>query len=74
MGYYKRKLQTRAGEVKLKMPKLRRQTFETAIIERYRRRESSVCKAPEFLDTELHKIHAASAMAVWAARTWAGVA
>ena len=36
-GHYKRNLQTRAGEVKLKMPKLRRQTFETAIIERYRR-------------------------------------
>jgi hypothetical protein len=32
----------KAGEVRLKVPKLRRQTFETAIIERYRRRESSV--------------------------------
>jgi transposase-like protein len=31
--------------VKLKMPKLRRQTFETAIIERYRRREASVEEA-----------------------------
>jgi len=28
--------------VTLKMPKLRRQPFETAIIERYRRRESSI--------------------------------
>lgn len=44
-GYYARKLQTRVGEVKLRMPKLRRQTFETAIIERYRRRESSVEEA-----------------------------
>lgn len=35
----------KAGEVKLKVPKLRRQTFETAIIERYRRRESSVEEA-----------------------------
>jgi transposase-like protein len=35
-GSYERKLQTKAGEVNLKMPKLRRQTFETAIIERYR--------------------------------------
>jgi len=34
-----------AGEVNLKVPKLRRQTFETAIIERYRRRESSVEEA-----------------------------
>jgi transposase-like protein len=44
-GSYERKLQTKAGEVNLKMPKLRRQTFETAIIERYRRREASVEEA-----------------------------
>jgi len=41
-GSYERALHTKAGEVKLKVPKLRRQTFETVIIERYRRRESSV--------------------------------
>lgn len=41
-GSYERSLETRAGQVSLKIPKLRRQTFETAIIERYRRRESSV--------------------------------
>ena len=39
-GSYERTLHTSAGEVRLKVPKLRRQTFETAIIERYRRRES----------------------------------
>ncbi len=44
-GSYERTLQTGAGEVNLKVPKLRRQTFETAIIERYRRRESSVEEA-----------------------------
>jgi putative transposase len=44
-GSYGRPLHTVAGEVNLKVPKLRRQTFETAIIERYRRRESSVEKA-----------------------------
>ena len=44
-GSYERKLQTRAGNVTLKVPKLRRQTFETAIIERYRRREASVEEA-----------------------------
>jgi transposase-like protein len=44
-GSYERKLQTKAGPVRLKMPKLRQQTFETAIIERYRRRESSVEEA-----------------------------
>ena len=44
-GSYDRTLQTSAGEVNLKVPKLRRQTFETAMIERYRRRESSVEEA-----------------------------
>jgi len=44
-GTYSRKLQTQAGEVTLKVPKLRHQTFETAIIEGYRRRESSVEEA-----------------------------
>ncbi len=34
-----------AGEVTLKVPKLRRLAFETAIIERYRRREASVEEA-----------------------------
>ena len=37
-GSYERSLHTKAGDVKLKVPKLRQQTFETAIIERYRRR------------------------------------
>src|SRR6476661_1840574 len=44
-GHYERKLQTKAGEVRLKVPKLCNQAFETAIIERYRRRESSVEEA-----------------------------
>jgi len=44
-GSYERTLHTKAGDVNLKVPKLRRQTFETAIIERYRRRESSVEEA-----------------------------
>lgn len=44
-GSYDRSLHTKAGEVKLKVPKLRRQTFETAIIERYQRRETSVEEA-----------------------------
>ena len=39
-GHYERSLQTKAGEVRL-----RRQAFETAIIERYRRQESSVEEA-----------------------------
>ena len=44
-GHYTRKLLTGAGEVELEVPKLRTLTFETAIIERYRRRESSVEEA-----------------------------
>lgn len=44
-GHYKRKLHTRAGEVELKVPKLRTLPFETQIIKRYQRRESSVEEA-----------------------------
>jgi putative transposase len=44
-GHYERQLHTKAGEVTLKMPKLRSLPFETAIIERYRRRETSVEEA-----------------------------
>jgi transposase-like protein len=44
-GSYERQLHTKAGEVTLKVPKLRSLPFETAIIERYKRRESSVEEA-----------------------------
>lgn len=44
-GHYTRSFHTKAGPVELKVPKLRKATFETAIIERYRRRESSVEEA-----------------------------
>jgi putative transposase len=44
-GSYKRKLHTKAGEVELSVPKLRSLPFETQIIERYKRRESSVEEA-----------------------------
>lgn len=44
-GHYERNLTTGSGEVKLKVPKLKGVAFETAIIERYRRRESSVEEA-----------------------------
>ena len=44
-GHYKRKLLTKAGEVELKVPKLRTLPFESAIIERYKRREISVEEA-----------------------------
>ncbi len=44
-GHYERNFDTKAGRVKLKMPKLRKLTFETQIIERYKRREASVEEA-----------------------------
>jgi len=44
-GHYMRNLQTTSGDVTLKVPKLKGIPFETAIIERYRRRESSVEEA-----------------------------
>ncbi len=44
-GHDTRKLQTGVGQVELKVPRLRSLPFETQIIERYRRRESSVEEA-----------------------------
>ena len=41
-GHYGRKLVTTSGEVTVRMPKLKGMRFTTAIIERYRRRETSV--------------------------------
>lgn len=44
-GHRTRKLTTKAGEVTLQVPRLRNAPFETQIIERYRRRQSSVEEA-----------------------------
>lgn len=44
-GSYSRDLETKAGKVSLKVPRLRSLPFETQIIERYKRRESSVEEA-----------------------------
>ena len=44
-GHYDRNLPTISGDVTLHMPRLKGVSFETAIIERYRRRESSVEEA-----------------------------
>ena len=44
-GHYSRNLTTTSGDVKLNVPRLKGISFETAIIERYRRRESSVEEA-----------------------------
>lgn len=44
-GHYKRKLLIGTGEVELEIPKLRTLPFESAIIQRYQHRESSVEEA-----------------------------
>lgn len=44
-GHYQRNLTTTSGDVTLNIPKLKGVPFETAIIERYRRRECSVEEA-----------------------------
>ena len=44
-GHYERKLVTTSGEVVLDAPKLRGATFQTAVTERYRRRETGVEEA-----------------------------
>ena len=44
-GHYERNFTTTAGDVKLKVPKLKGIQFETAIIECYKRRECSVEEA-----------------------------
>ena len=41
-GHYERKLTAKAGRLELKVPKLKGTLFESAVIERYRRREQSV--------------------------------
>ena len=74
-GHYSRNLTTTSGDVTLKVPKLKGISFETAIIERYRRRESSVeealiemylavphskCRTASLLTGKTEKIEAAS--------------
>ena len=44
-GHYERDLTVKAGKVSLKVPKLKGAVFESAVIERYRRREESVEEA-----------------------------
>jgi putative transposase len=44
-GHYERNFSTTSGNVKLRVPKLKGIQFETAIIERYKRRECSVEEA-----------------------------
>ena len=44
-GHYTRTLEHKAGPLSVKMPKLRKVPFESAIIDRYRRKESSVEEA-----------------------------
>jgi len=53
-GHYNRNLTTTSGDITLKVPKLKGISFETAIIERYRRRESNVSSKPR-MNIELRR-------------------
>ena len=53
-GHYDRNLTTTSGDVTLHMPRLKGVSFETAIIERYRRRESNVSSKPR-MNIELRR-------------------
>lgn len=44
-GHYERAFSTQAGDITLKVPKLKGLTFESAIIQHYQRRECSVEEA-----------------------------
>ena len=65
-GHYDRNLTTTSGDVTLHVPRLKGVSFETAIIERYRRRESSVEEAlrenhdivseSEIVETQHHRV------------------
>ena len=50
-GSYDRRLQTKAGDVTLTVPELRNLPFETAIIERYRRREQHQTELQVYVKT-----------------------
>ena len=53
-GHYDRSLTTTSGDVTLHIPRLKGVSFETAIIERYRRRESNVSSKPR-INIELRR-------------------
>ena len=53
-GHYDRSLTTTSGDVTLHVPRLKGVSFETAIIERYRRRESSVEEA--LIEISVHRV------------------
>ena len=53
-GHYDRNLITTSGDVTLHVPRFKGVPFETAIIERYRRRESNVSSKPR-MNIELRR-------------------
>ena len=53
-GHYDRNLTTTSGDVTLHIPRFKGVPFETAIIERYRRRESNVSSKPR-MNIELRR-------------------
>ena len=66
-GHYDRNLTTTSGDVTLHMPRLKGVTFETAIIERYRRRESSVEEALIEMYLAGVSVRANTRMSMWMA-------
>ena len=69
-GHYDRNLTTTSGDVTLHMPRLKGISFETAIIERYRRRESSVEEA--LIEMYLAGVSVRRVEDITEALTWGG--
>ena len=69
-GHYDRNLTTTSGEVTLHVPRLKGISFETAIIERYRRRESSVEEA--LIEMYLAGVSVRRVDGIYLRRNWGG--
>ncbi|MCA1605283.1 MAG: IS256 family transposase, partial [Acidobacteria bacterium] len=72
-GSYPRQLHTKAGQVALKVPKLRTVPFERAIIERYKRREIGVEEAlveMYLAGVSVRRVEDIT-QALWGSRVWA---
>lgn len=75
VGHYESDLTVKAGTVTLRVPKLKGALFESAVIERYRRREQSVEEAQidEWRNRPLERSYPYLFVdGVWHKRTWGG--
>ncbi|MCK5708205.1 MAG: transposase [Candidatus Aureabacteria bacterium] len=66
-GYYQRDLETHAGKVKLKVPKLRTIPFDSGIIQRYQRREISIEEALVEMGVSVRRVEDIT-QALWGTR------